>query len=77
MILYPNMMWAKSRKQIANVDDYVIISNIIMGFKDGHDFYFVNRIHPYNDVEYYVPSNLLRGMDHWQTLKQRRRSQTL
>ena len=33
------MMWAKSRKQIANVDDYVIISNIIMGFKDGHEFF--------------------------------------
>ena len=77
MILYPNIMWTKSRRQIANIDDYVIISTIIIGFKDDHEFFLVNRIHPYNDVEYYVPSNLLRGMDHWQTLKQRRRSQTL
>ena len=40
MILYPNIMWTKSRRQIANIDDYVIISTIIIGFKDDHDFFF-------------------------------------
>ena len=40
MILYPNIMWTKSRRQIANIDDYVIISTIIIGFKDDHEFFF-------------------------------------